>query len=228
MRIKYLQVALYIIYLIFCPYCFVYLLVLNQCACLILHKNHTRYVSEVYEHVVKALVIVTLRNWSDKNHPRWTVFYHELLWVRIYYSFWFFTIFRLLPISILITFKSQFSEKIINVTQVVERSSKRFFTIDGFRAVESRIGILHAVHRFDRLRFLESWLTRIERVTALRTWAVVRHFRTDFSLIKVIKIGKLTTLWLMGLTAIVLKSTGPFSDPQFLFDRILSQFLDRF
>ena len=173
-------------------------------------------------------MIVTFGNWSDKNDPWWTVFYHELLRVRIDYGFRLLSIFRLLPISILITLEGKFSKKIIDVAQVVKRLSKRFFTIDGFGAMESGIGILHAIHRFNRLRFLESWLTSIDRITALRVWAVVRHFRTNFGLIKVIKISKLAALRFMSLTAIVLKSTCPFSYPQFLLYRILSQFLDRF
>lgn len=173
-------------------------------------------------------MIVTLWNRSNKNNSRWTVFYHELLWVRIYYSLWLFTILRFLPISVFITFQGQFFEKIVNITQIVKRTSKRFFTVDSFRAVESWIGVFHTVHRFDRLRFLESWITSIKRVTILRTWSVVRHFGTDFGLIKVIEITKLTALRLMGLAAIVLKSTRPFSYSQFLLNRILSELLNWF
>lgn len=167
-------------------------------------------------------MVVAFRNGTDKNNSWWAVFNHELFWVRVNDGFWLFAVFRLLPISILVALKGQLPKKVINIAQVVKRSPKRFFTVHSFRPVESRFGILHAIHRLDWLRFLECGLTSIERITTIGAWPIIRHFGAHFGLIEVIEIGKLAAFRLVSLAAVVLKGTGPFSYAWLLLERIFS------
>ncbi len=173
-------------------------------------------------------MVVAFRNGTDKNNSWRTVFDHKLFRVRVNDSLWLFAVFALLPISILVALKSQFPKKVIDIAQVVERASKRFFTIHSFRLVESRIRILHAVHWLYWLRFLKGRLACIKRIATVWAWAVIRHFGAHFGLIEVIEISKLAAFGLVGLTAVVLKGTGSLSYARLLLERIFRQLLDWF
>ena len=173
-------------------------------------------------------MVVALRNWPDKNDTRWTILYHKLLGVRINDSFRFFTVFRLLPISILIALESQLSKKIVNIPQVVKLPSEWFFAFNGFRTVKSWVWILHAINWFYWLWFLKRRFTYIIGITVFRAWFVVWHFRAYVGFVEVIKVSKLTGLRFMDLTAVILKSAGSFSDSLLLFHWTVGQLLDGF
>ena len=134
-----------------------------------------------------------------------------MLRIWINQCFGFFPVFRLLPFSILIALKSDLSEKIINISEVIKRSREGFFTVYCFRSMESWVWIFHTISLFDRLRFLESGLTIFVGIRVMLLVCKIWHFWRYFTFIKIIKIGELVTLRLMDLTAVVLESTCSFT-----------------
>lgn len=75
MRIKNLQIALHVIDLILGSDGFIDLLKFNESTCLIFHEDHSWNVSEIDKNIVQTLMIIALRNGSDKNNFWRAIFY---------------------------------------------------------------------------------------------------------------------------------------------------------
>ncbi len=226
MGVEYFQITFYVIDFIFGSDCLIDLLELNQSAGFVFHENHPTYVAEIDKNIVKTLMAIAVRNWANKNNFWRTIFDQELFRVRIHESFGFFTIFGILPFSKFVALKCNFPEKIINITQIVERATEWLFAVDSLRTMECRVRILHAINRFDWLRLLEVGFAGFERIIAVFFWSKLRHFGIDFAFIEVMIIGKLTTLWWGYLTVVVLECAGPSTISDFLLHWVISQLLN--
>lgn len=173
-------------------------------------------------------MVVTFRNGSNKDNFWRAIFNQELLRIWIDKCFSLLSIFRLLPFSILVAFKGDLSEKIINITKIIEGSAKRFFTVDCFRSMESWVRTLHTINWFGRLWFLERCLSIFIWGRVMLLLSEIWHFGTNFTFIKIMKIAELIALGLMNLTAVVLKSTCSFTGSFLLLTWVFGKLLDWF
>lgn len=151
-----------------------------------------------------------------------------MLRIWINQSLGLFPVFRLLPFSILIALKCNLPEKIIDISEIIERTRKGLLTVYCFRSMESWVWIFHTINWLDRFGLLICGLIIFVMVGVMLLVCKIWHFWRYFTLIKIIKIGKLVALGLMDLTAVVLESTCSFTSSCLLLSWAFGQLLNWF